>query len=131
MKRSTSSLVLVLFASVNFLNALWMLLAPASWYRDLPAAVPDTGPLNVHFVRDIGAAFATMGAALLWAAYRPELRLPMLGLVTIFYGLHALEHAFDTVTGALPASHWAIDFPAVYLPAIALAVSTARLSTRR
>jgi len=33
-------------------NGLWMLVSPETWYGTLPAEVPDTGPLNVHFVRD-------------------------------------------------------------------------------
>ena len=37
-------------------NALWMLAGPMHWYTELPAAVPDTGPFNAHFVRDIGCA---------------------------------------------------------------------------
>ena len=44
-------------------NALWMLVGPMHWYTDLPAAVPDTGPFNPHFVRDIGCAFATVGTS--------------------------------------------------------------------
>ena len=59
-----------LFGAMNVANGLWMLLAPASWYHGLPAEVPDTGPLNPHFVRDIGAAFATIGAAFCVAAER-------------------------------------------------------------
>jgi hypothetical protein len=51
------------FSLFNTANGLWMLLAPRSWYYGLPARIPDTGPLNVHFVRDIGAAFLTLGIA--------------------------------------------------------------------
>ena len=45
-------------------NALWMLAGPMHWYTELPAAVPDTGPFNAHFVRDIGCAFLTVAVAL-------------------------------------------------------------------
>ena len=67
--------VLVVFAIGNAANALWMLADPAGWYVGLPAAVPDTGPLNTHFVRDIGSAFGVMSAALFLAAARPALLL--------------------------------------------------------
>ena len=60
-------------------NALWMLAGPMHWYTDLPAAVPDTGPFNAHFVRDIGCAFLTVGVALVWAAYAPAWRWPLVG----------------------------------------------------
>ena len=52
-------------------NGVWMLATPAAWYHGLPAGVPDTGPLNVHFVRDVGSAFATFA----WAcASQPSFR---------------------------------------------------------
>ncbi len=44
-----------------------MLADPAGWFVGLPAAVPDSGPLNEHFVRDIGATFTMLGVGMLWA----------------------------------------------------------------
>ena len=111
--------VLVVFAFGNAANAIWMLADPAGWYAGLPAAVPDTGPLNTHFVRDIGSAFGVMSAAKSNAA-RPALRVPMLAIVSMFYVLHALVHVTDTLAGRLPASHWSIDAPGVYVPALLL-----------
>jgi hypothetical protein len=114
----------------NLAHAAWMLLDPAGWYTGLPAAVPDTGPLNPHFVRDIGGAFAATGVALLWAALRPRLRAPMLAIAGVFYVLHAVIHVTDTLAGRLPASHWLIDAPGVYLPALVMvAVTLAALRT--
>ena len=108
----------------NLAHAGWMLLDPAGWYTGLPAAVPDTGPLNAHFVRDIGGAFAATGVALLWAALRPRLRAPMLAIAGVFYVLHAVIHVTDTLAGRLPASHWLIDAPGVYLPALVMVAVT-------
>jgi len=124
---------LALAGVANLANAAWMLLDPAGWYATLPAAVPDTGPLNAHFVRDIGGAFAATGVALLWAAFRPGLRVPMLALASVFYVLHALIHVADTLAGRLPASHWLIDAPGVYVPAlvmIAVTLTAARAAPR-
>ncbi|HKW61444.1 MAG TPA: hypothetical protein VJN89_02770 [Candidatus Acidoferrum sp.] len=42
-----------------------------------------------------------------------------------FYALHALIHVFDLAAGLLPAHHWLLDLPGVFLPAIALAVLSA------
>jgi hypothetical protein len=109
---------------LNLANAAWMLLDPAGWYAGLPAAVPDTGPLNEHFVRDVGSAFAVMGVGMVWAGFRPALRAPLLALVSLFYVMHALVHVTDTLAGRLPAAHWAIDFPGVYAPAIVIVVIT-------
>ena len=102
-------------------NALWMLAGPMHWYTDLPAAVPDTGPFNAHFVRDIGCAFLTVGVALVWAAYAPAWRWPLVGVAALFMTAHALLHIYDTVRGALDAHHWWLDLPGVYLPAVILA----------
>lgn len=122
---------LLVLGGANLANAAWMLAAPASWYARLPAAVPDTGPFNAHFVRDIGSAFAVVGCALVAGALRPALRVPALALSALFYVLHALVHVTDTVTDRLPASHWLIDLPGVYLPAVILVVMTAQLWRRR
>jgi hypothetical protein len=115
---------LAVFGAGNLVNAAWMLADPAGWYVGLPAAVPDTGPLNTHFVRDVGGAFGVMGAALLWAAVRPALRVPMIATVSLFYLLHALVHVTDTLAGRLPATHWSIDFPGVYAPALVMVALT-------
>jgi hypothetical protein len=48
------------FCVASVANGLWMLVAPYSWYMDLPASVPDTGPFNPHFVRDIGVTFVVL-----------------------------------------------------------------------
>jgi uncharacterized protein DUF4345 len=111
-----------LFGLLNLANGFWMLVAPASWYHGLPAAVPDTGPLNLHFVRDIGAAFVTIGVALCVAAPGARRHPAVLRATALFYGLHALVHVADLCGGRLAPAHWAVDFPGVFLPAIVLAV---------
>jgi len=110
------------FGILNLANGLWMLLVPANWYRYLPAGVPDTGPLNVHFVRDIGAAFITMGVALCVTAPDAPRRRGVILAVMLFYVLHAAVHVADIVTGHLHGEHWLVDFPGVFLPALVLLV---------
>lgn len=115
----------VVFSSLALLtiaNGLWMLLAPASWYRDLPAGVPDTGPFNRHFVQDIGAAYLTVGAAFAVASARPAGRRGVALAGGLFFGLHAVVHLVDLITGRLHVRHWALDLPGVFLPAIVLLV---------
>lgn len=111
---------LLLLGAVSLGNALWMLAGPMHWYHELPAAVPDTGPFNAHFVRDIGCAFVAVGVALVWAARTPRYRMPLVVISALFYVAHAALHVFDTLTGALDADHWALDLPGVYLPALLL-----------
>jgi hypothetical protein len=114
----------------NLANGAWMLTAPAHWYATLPASVPDFGPLNEHFVRDIGSAFTMLGIALVWGAFRASVRVPVLVCVTLFNALHAFVHVFDTERGLVGPEHWAIDFPAVYLPTAVLIVLTIALVRR-
>jgi len=119
-ERDAWTWVLAVLGLGNVANAAWMLASPGGWFTGLPAAVPDFGPLNEHFVRDIGSAFLTLGVALLWAAFVPRWRVPLVAPVTLFYVLHALAHVFDTTRGLVGAEHWAIDLPGVYLPALVM-----------
>jgi hypothetical protein len=113
--------LLLLFAATSAANAAWMLVDPRRWYHHLPAGVPDTGPFNEHFVRDIGAAFATTAVALAWAAFRPRWRAPLVTIAALFLGAHAALHVFDTARGFLDTHHWLLDLPGVYLPVLVLA----------
>ena len=51
-------------------NGAYMFVDPPSWYSAVPG-VPDTGPLNLHFVRDIGIAYFTAGVAIAWSCWMP------------------------------------------------------------
>jgi hypothetical protein len=86
--------------------------------------VPDTGPLNLHFVRDIGCAFLSSGIALVWAAATSDarVRLVCVVLALLFVGGHAAVHLFDLSRGALAARHWLLDLPGVFAPALILGV---------
>jgi hypothetical protein len=107
---------------LNLANGLWMLLAPEHWYHHLPAAVPDTGPFNSHFVQDIGAAFLTIGVALCVTAPRASRHRGVVLAAGLFFVLHAVVHVADITTGRLHAGHWLVDFPGVFLPAIVFVV---------
>ncbi len=116
------TIVLGIFALSNLANGAWMLAVPVHWYEHLPAAVPDFGPLNEHFVRDIGAAFTVIGLGLAVAAVIPRWRVAACAAAAAFYGLHALVHVFDTLRGLVGPEHWMIDLPGVYVPAVLLGV---------
>jgi hypothetical protein len=122
--------LLFVFGVISLGNAVWMLAAPYHWYLELPAAVPDFGAFNPHFVRDIGCAFVTIGTALVWAALSPAQRVPLVVIATIFYGAHAALHVFDTLRAAVEPGHLLLDFPGVYLPAILLFIAL-RAAQRR
>ncbi len=102
----------------NLGNGLFMILAPFTWYTELPAGVPDFGPYNEHFVRDIGCIFITLGLVACAGAWSPRLRFPAALVLAFFFGAHALVHVFDTARGLVGPEHWLVDLPLTYLPAI-------------
>ena len=108
---------IAVLAAATSINGVWMLGAPLHWYNNVPAGVPDYGPFNAHFVRDIGIAFLTVGAALGWAAVRPAARFELVAVAAIFAVLHGVLHVLDTARGHVDSSHWLLDAPGVYLPA--------------
>jgi hypothetical protein len=112
----------VLAAIGNVITALWMLASPMSWYTHLPGAVPDFGPYNEHFIRDLGCMFLTWGGALAWAAWSPPTRIVILTVLCAWFGGHALVHVYDTARGFVPAAHWLLDIPLCYAPAGLLVV---------
>ncbi|MFT3811014.1 MAG: hypothetical protein QM698_13930 [Micropepsaceae bacterium] len=61
-----------ILAAFHGLNGLRMIFDPAGWYASVPG-IEHTGPLNTHFVPDIGFAFivAAIGFGI-WAA-RPRI----------------------------------------------------------
>ena len=92
--------------------------------------MPDTGPFNPHFVRDIGCAFLAVGVALGWAAVVPRWRAALVPVAAVFLVGHGLLHAVDTLRGALGPAHWWLDLPGVYLPALVMAYGAIALRDR-
>lgn len=56
-----------LTAALLVANGATMLVAPDWWYMATPGAA-DSGPLNVHFVRDVGVGYVLAGVGLFWRA---------------------------------------------------------------
>ena len=107
-------------------NGVFMFADPPSWYLAVPG-VPDTGPLNLHFVRDIGIAYGVSGAAIIWGSFGGGWRATALGAA--FLALHSLLHVGETIMG----HHRDVllnEVLAVHLPAW-LAVAIAYLQRRQ
>jgi hypothetical protein len=116
-----------ILAALMALNGVYMFIQPAEWYAAVPG-VPDTGPLNLHFVRDIGIAYFTAGAALLWSVLGAGWRASALGAA--FIGLHSLLHVGETIAGH---HHDVIvnELVAVHLPAVlAIVIATFQYKAR-
>ncbi|MEM8606795.1 MAG: hypothetical protein AAGF92_06800 [Myxococcota bacterium] len=116
------TVIFALFAAGNLANGLWMLADPVHWYVSLPANVPGTGPLNEHFVRDIGCVFTLIGVALAIAVARPKFRVTALAFAAGFYVAHSLVHVWDQVRGLLPPDQWKFDLVPVYGATVVLVV---------
>ena len=109
MRRSIAAVLAVLTA----LNGLMMLLAGAAWYESVPG-VSETGPYNLHFIQDIGAAFLVAGLALAARVWRPRYW-PAAVAGAGFLVAHALLHLLMIVSGH---DHYAaFDLIAIVLPA--------------
>jgi hypothetical protein len=118
----TLKLVYTFACAATLANGAWMLAAPWSWYTRLPAAVPDTGPFNPHFVRDIGITYVVIAAVFAWCARHLDRCRPAHLALTLLFGGHALLHAVEIAGGRLPGTHWLIDLPLVFLPAVVVGV---------
>jgi hypothetical protein len=92
MTRIPATLVGALMAG----NGIIMVVDPPAWYASVPG-VADTGPLNLHFVRDIGFAYFTAGSALVWGAFGGGWKVSATG--TLFFALHAALHAVERLGG--------------------------------
>ena len=96
-------------------NGVFMLLLPEIWYATIPG-VPDTGPLNPHFVRDVGCSYVTVGAALVWFGLDARARAAVLA-GGVFLTLHALIHLWDVAAGREVLGHILREVPTVFGPA--------------
>ncbi len=98
-------------------NGVFMTLAPESWYWQVPG-VPDRGPFNQHFVRDIGIHYALIGAAFIFGAFVTRHRVALWVLPTAWLAGHALFHVWEVAVGICGPEALVVDFAGVTLPAL-------------
>jgi hypothetical protein len=82
---------LVVLGAVNFAAGALALIAPGTFFDQ----IGRYGVENSHYVGDVGAFELAFGIAVLIAAWRPSWRVPVLALGALWYGFHAINHAFD------------------------------------
>ncbi|HYD61440.1 MAG TPA: hypothetical protein VEC35_13830 [Noviherbaspirillum sp.] len=126
-QRARSFLTFIL-ALILAANGLAMLAAPHDWYHATPG-VTGTGPLNLHFVRDIGCAYLVAAGGLFWLWRDPQAwRAAIAG--SAFLVLHALVHVGEMVFGSFDLHHLLRDLPGVFLiPVFAVWLSWPRTSS--
>ncbi len=88
--------LLILIGLYQSANGIFMLAAPALWYSAIPG-VTETGPANLHFIRDIGLAFIAAGAGLFIGAFKQDRQAIL--IASIFLGGHALLHLAELLHG--------------------------------
>lgn len=103
----------IVLGVIMIANGIAMLANPAGWYGAVPG-VADTGPLNVHFVRDIGIGGGIAGAAIVWGAFRGGWIATAVGAALL--AAHSLLHIGETILGhhgdVLGAELLAVHVPA-------------------
>jgi hypothetical protein len=82
---------LVAFAFVNLALAAMLAFAPHAFFED----IGPYGARNDHYMRDLATFYATSGIAGLVAIGRSSWRTPVLWLLAIQSGLHAINHLVD------------------------------------
>ena len=92
MSERALKVILVAAGAYNALLGLLAMVAPDTFFDD----IGRYGVENSHYVGDVGAFQLAAGIGLLLAVNRPAWRAPLLWVGAVWFGLHALNHAFDT-----------------------------------
>jgi hypothetical protein len=83
---------LAVAAAYQIITGTLALIAPDTFFDE----IGRYGIENSHYVGDVGAFSLAAGVALAICVVRPSWRVPILWTGAIWFGLHALNHAFDT-----------------------------------
>jgi hypothetical protein len=106
--------ILFILAAWHGANGVVMLVAPEAWYAFVPD-VTETGPANLHFIRDIGLAFIAAAAGLV-AATRAERPAAALLAPAIFLGGHAGLHLVECFAHGVTAATALRDTALILVP---------------
>jgi hypothetical protein len=94
--------ILVFVAAYHVATGLLALIAPDTFFEQ----IGHYGVENSHYVGDVGAFTLAFGIAVGIAVVRPSWRAPVLWLGALWYGFHAINHAFDTGEAKSEARGW-------------------------
>jgi hypothetical protein len=117
-------IVLGVIAAYHVVTGGLALMAPDTFFDD----IGRYGVENSHYVGDVGAFVLAFGVALAIAVVRPAWRAPLLWLGALWYGFHAINHAFDTGEARSDERGWG-DTVAIALGAL-ISAWLARVSER-
>jgi hypothetical protein len=94
--------VLGVIAAWHIVTGLLALVAPDTFFDQ----IGHYGIENSHYVGDVGAFMLAFGVAVAIAVVRPSWRAPVLWLGALWYGFHAINHAFDAGEAKSEARGW-------------------------
>lgn len=109
--------IALLLGMLLLANGVFMTIAPESWYWAVPG-VPDRGPFNQHFIRDVGFIYILAGAAFIYGAIYTKHQLQLWLIPTAWLALHAVFHIWEVVVGICGPESLIEDFGGVTLPAL-------------
>ncbi len=93
--------LLGLLGLFHLLNGLTMLFAPEAWYAAVPG-VSMTGPINHHFITDIGLAFIASGAGMMVGIQLGKMAATLALAGATWPALHALFHVWGWLADGFP-----------------------------
>lgn len=106
------------FVAFYLLTGLYIAVLPDDFYLNAPGA-QETGPYNMHFLRDVGFAFITSSVAIGYGVYANAK--PVMVFGSLWLLIHGLFHlTLWVVNGAHLDGAAAIDAATVSIPAIAV-----------
>jgi hypothetical protein len=103
MTESALRAVLAVAAAFLIVTGALALVAPGTFFDE----IGRYGVENSHYVGDVGAFNLAAGIAVAICIVRPPWRAPILWTGAIWFGLHALNHAFDIGEARSDARGWA------------------------
>ena len=112
----------VIWAFVVFYLAtgLYIAVLPHDFYLNAPGA-RETGPYNMHFIRDVGFAFLTSAVAIGYGVYAKQKAVMLFGAAWLL--IHGLFHLTLWVVHGMPLDRAAmVDAAVVSIPAVAVFV---------
>jgi hypothetical protein len=83
-------------------TGLLAMLAPATFFDE----IGKYGAENTHYVGDVGSFILAYGIAVAISIRVPSWRVPVLWVGALWYGLHAVNHVFDTGEARTDARGW-------------------------
>jgi hypothetical protein len=93
--------ILALLGLFHLLNGFTMLFAPEWWYAAVPG-VSMTGPINHHFITDIGLAFIASGAGMMAGIQLGKTAAALALAGATWPALHALFHIWGWLDDGFP-----------------------------